>query len=1063
MSSPTRNEASREPQARRNAHFRNLIALTMLLVASLGAGVAGWTAIKQQSSSSIERRLTQAQMLELGDRMQLVEFSRAGKAMQDRLEQHLADARHHAGIALRLETEDPARSRLSDLDAQEALLLANVVRPFVDHLPNIIQPDSRLDERRIGLSATVTLQRRGFQASWIDSGDQGARIDYSEKTLIDSMDDQVLALSLVVVMLVLGLALLTLADLSVRHRAICSIAYGAAVVASGAGILRAVSVDSGLIAIVGGVTAVFALFVVCALALGWLAADARASDPLQPQTIDTQGFAGGQLQVQDASGRFSRALVASISMAALASAVIGYWYVEATSRADDAAMRAYQQQLEFVKRAGRASAAVLGTFEAMANLYERRQRCTMARERALLARDGRIELPASLAAAQERSRCDRLADAAWPDGMASLLADVDRRFGPAADSSFPQRLHQHAAHMHPGTLASEAMALWDGYVELMSFWNAKTTSYLASLTIVAIALYLFGQALGMGRLGVTRAMAVCGAALTLVATGWSLIDWRRALPSGSLEAMARCEGGERLAANAEAEAWMQVAASNYAKGAQILSVARSPQEFEASIAALECAVAARPNLELAHNDLAGAKAISESAHKGQAYHSLPSKERLDEIERNASRGVDIQRRLSLAPSSYALNTHAVALWGLGIRDGKLDMIQRALDLVGKGVEMTEALEESRRKLQDASRDYYPWLSILPLLYLNQGLFLIAVDRIEDGKGAVEKALALRAHRDWTLAGTMVTATSLLYSNCERLHPAERCAAIRTALAGYRRALMLGNWNEEDGSTARRINRVVIAAGADNIAMLAHIPDFDASKDRLAAIWSVTDPQWGVLDALTFVSPPIASHELRKRGEGQILFERDVLAASGHRRCMSGARYTAELYLNGQPAGSASTERKGVVLQASRHGRLNISVCHPEGWQAWQPAGPQEGRAQWSTQPVAGLANAAGEPAAFLFSFPLPRAGANGATPLGSYATDRALELLENYGVVSAPATSAKARLATCDKVGKGGIAMGSVTARSGIAHVVLVLADALDGANACDVVRSVTVMHGLPG
>ncbi len=1032
--------------------------------------MAGWTAIKQQSSNSIERRLTQAQMLELGDRMQLVEFSRAGKTMQERLEQHLVEARHHAGIAVRLETEDPARARISDLDAQEALLLANVVRPFVDHLPNIIEADSRLDERRIGLSAAVTLQRRGFQASFVDGGDQGVRIDYGEKALIDSQDEQVLALSLVVVMLVLGLALLTLADLSVRRRVVGMIAYGTAVLAAGAGVLGAVTVDNGLVVIVAGVTGVFALFVVCALALGWLSAEPGTGDPLQPQTIDTQGFAGGQLQVQDAAGRFSRALVASISLAALASAVIGYWYVEATSRSDDAAMRAYQQQLEFVKRSGRASAAVLGTFEAMVDLHERRVRCTMARERVQLANDGRIELPADLATAQQRSRCDRLAEAAWPDGLATMLADLDRRFGPSADSGFPQRLHQHAASMHPGTLAPEAMALWDGYVELMSFWNAKTTSYLASLTIVAIALYLFGQALGMGRLGVTRAMAVCGALLTLAATVWSLVDWRRALPTGAIEAMARCEGGGRLAPGAEAEAWMQVAASNYAKGARILSVARTPQEFEASIAALECAVAARPNLELAHNDLAGAKAISESAHKGQAYNSLPSKERLDEIERNASRGVDIQRRLSLAPSSYALNTHAVALWGLGIRDGKVAEIQRALDLVGKGVEMTEALEDNRRKLQDASRDYYPWLSILPLLYLNQGLFYIAVDRIEEGKAAVVKALALRAHRDWTLAGTMVTATSLLYSNCERLHAAERCAAIRTALAGYRRALLLGEWHEDDGSTVRRVGRVAIAAGADNIALLARIPDFDAAKDRLAAIWSVTDPQWGVLDALTFVSPPMTSNELRKRGEGEILFERDVLSASSHRRCMSGGRYTAELYLNGRPAGSASTERSGVVLQAARHGRLNISVCHPEGWQDWQPqglpigqqAGQQDARAAWSAQPVAGLANSAGKPAAFVFSFPLPRENAKGGSQHGSYAVDRALGVLSTYGVLSGPLEAMKARVKGCDKAGKGDIAIGSVTARSGIAHVALVLADALEGADACDIVRTVTVMHGLP-
>ncbi len=56
----------------RSAHFRTLIALTMLLIASLGAGIAGWAAIKQQSSSNLERRVAQAQMMELADWLKLI-------------------------------------------------------------------------------------------------------------------------------------------------------------------------------------------------------------------------------------------------------------------------------------------------------------------------------------------------------------------------------------------------------------------------------------------------------------------------------------------------------------------------------------------------------------------------------------------------------------------------------------------------------------------------------------------------------------------------------------------------------------------------------------------------------------------------------------------------------------------------------------------------------------------------------------------------------------------------------------------------------------------------------
>ncbi len=67
-------------RAVRRTQFRTLIALTMLLLASLGAGVAGSAAIKQQASSSLERRLAQAQTMELSDRLQLTERSRAARS-----------------------------------------------------------------------------------------------------------------------------------------------------------------------------------------------------------------------------------------------------------------------------------------------------------------------------------------------------------------------------------------------------------------------------------------------------------------------------------------------------------------------------------------------------------------------------------------------------------------------------------------------------------------------------------------------------------------------------------------------------------------------------------------------------------------------------------------------------------------------------------------------------------------------------------------------------------------------------------------------------------------------
>ncbi|MGD9925219.1 MAG: hypothetical protein AB7V13_27795, partial [Pseudorhodoplanes sp.] len=150
------------------AGLRTLIALTMLLVAALGAGIAGWAAIKQQTSAALERRLAQAQTMELAERLPLIDFSRSARGLQQRLDTHLTEAGRQRALADATRASDPGRARFHDISAQEETLKANVLRPFVEFLPNIINDDQTLDERRIGLVAAGSLQRRGFQAAWTE-------------------------------------------------------------------------------------------------------------------------------------------------------------------------------------------------------------------------------------------------------------------------------------------------------------------------------------------------------------------------------------------------------------------------------------------------------------------------------------------------------------------------------------------------------------------------------------------------------------------------------------------------------------------------------------------------------------------------------------------------------------------------------------------------------------------------------------------------------------------------------------------------------------------------------
>lgn len=1062
-------DSPQPPQAAR-VRLRTLIALVMLLVASLGAGIAGWTAIKQQVSTNLERRLAQAQMMEIADRLQLIDFSRTGKAMQERLDRHQADARGYARLASDLRGYDAERARLADLDVQEALLKANAVRPFVEALPNLIGHDLTPDERRIGLVAVGSLQRRGMLASYREAGQAaadsvaaGGRIHFEERTRVETQDEQVLTLSLLVVALVLTLALLTFADLSGER---VRLAQGMLVIAcliAAAAVALAIRTDHDLVLVVGGVIAAFALLVLVSWAAGWLRAKSSADGPLLPQSIDMQGFAGGQLQLQEAQRRFHRLLIGAISLAALASSVIGYWYVEASSRSDDAAYEAYQQQLDFVKRSGRASVAVLGTYDGLVDLYERRAACQSTRNRAALAVAGHVSLPAPVAGSLQNAVCSRLETDGEARSRDQKLAELDRLYGPDADPAFPQRLQHHVTAGRQEQIAAEALALWDGYAELTAFWSAKNTSYLAALTSIAIALYLFGQSMGMGQLRVTRAMAACGAIIAATASGAAVWDWSRTFPHGEATSVAACEGGDKPwegEAAASPVTWLKAAARFYAQGSQQLSGAIGEADYAGAIKALECAVAVRPSLSLAHHELAGAKAISQSAHKGQSYYSLPSKERLEEIERNARATVEIQERLAQVPSGYALNGHAVALWALGIRDGKVGEIARALALVERAVGIVERLEADRLRLAaDAPQNLYPWFSVLPLLYLNQGLFLIAIDRIEEGRAAIEKGLGLKVARDWTLASTMVTATSLLDSACDRLHSAERCKAIRAAVESYRQALVTGAWPGTEKVEPTSGLRAVMSTSSSSVALGVRIEGYDPARQRLDVVWSVKDPQWAVADALSAVSPHIGRGETRVTGGRDVIFQRNVLSASGYRRCLSTATYSADVYLDGRLVATASSTREGQPLLARRLGMLNIALCHPESWQLRETAGARSTGAATAVS----MANARGELVALIASVPMPRVDDKDDAAIKAYAVERALGLLAAGGSVKGDTKALMSRLVNCDKAGEGNIAYGTVIARAGTVHVVLLIGAALDGANACEIMRSVNVMHGIPG
>src|SRR5438132_9472832 len=141
-------------------------------------------------------------------------------------------------------------------------------------------------------------------------------------------------------------------------------------------------------------------------------------------------------------------------------------------------------------RRDRCSATSYLKLEKLALVQEYRARTQAARQRFALIRSSLAALSLENAKAQ-MALSQRLLDGIEH----SIQESLDGPDGPDQDHDFPHRLVFSRVVQEP----EFAFGLWDSANELSLNWQRQATTYLASLTLFAIALYLFGQSLSMGR------------------------------------------------------------------------------------------------------------------------------------------------------------------------------------------------------------------------------------------------------------------------------------------------------------------------------------------------------------------------------------------------------------------------------------------------------------------------------------------------------------------------------------------------------------------------------------
>lgn len=302
--------------------------------------------------------------------------------------------------------------------------------------------------------------------------------------------------------------------------------------------------------------------------------------------------------------RFGGFVVSAIAITALCSAFLTYFYTREGGQANDFAAKAASEQLELMRSSSRQAIVAYQTIESLMTLRNVDLRRLAAKElRAKAAAEGSPELFAIWDHEARRwgLSSETIANRVAPDPSdASSKETVSRVFqsekGPNDDPSFPAKLFKGSTIL----TSAERLALWDAYDEANTASEVRANVFLAVATFFAIALYLFGQSLGMGR--DNHAAHVLTAMATLLVLFGLFLTWQgMRQPIPAIERLVavpeNCRSGNESRELPIADA----AAMCYAQAELLMALARGPDDYRKAREAYETATRddLRPGFTLA--------------------------------------------------------------------------------------------------------------------------------------------------------------------------------------------------------------------------------------------------------------------------------------------------------------------------------------------------------------------------------------------------------------------------------------------------------------------------------
>ena len=989
------------------------IAMVMAVVAMLGAVTAYRAALAEQETLRVERRLQQGVMLELEHRQELLSKVSSRARYEHSQELHKNQADRSWEEARKVSATDPRQAALLNLQAEEESAYVRSLNPYLSYF--YVADDPAGFEAAIAKKTALYLREWGFDTVWNDpterDGSSSSMWEHLEAT-VKRDQTRVLHLATAVVLFVLGLAFLTFAQLShdkpKREKMLARFGGLLALV----GLIVAVRADPdslttflkfsigfGVLAVVGTPLARkfhFAAKADCEAVstrvrpgTSGTAAPAEADDPAEeeddepvhPAEVEPALFAGMRLHTAPVAHKFGRFVIYMIAISAVLSALSGFFYSQAAVNSSRKAGEALQNLEDLFKKNSDRVTTWNYMVGRLATAEDYHLRYEAARQRLELAKEAPSLLSEKDASEQLRLRRKTLDDfeKKEPDAHRLLTSDL----GPEQDANFPWKLV--SSQNLPGSQSLpdrwKAVGRWSINNEMSAGYQREATSFLALLTLFAIALYLLGQALGMGRTSAAFILVLfaCGLVGAGVVRGLFIgIEGQGViLRSPPPECQREGHSDGDLA---------EMAADDFANG--MAKYETSTDDHDGSVEAAKefhCAIQIHPKFALAnlYYALATNRANTPQLNEG-AYVSLIAKNSLDDIYQHEQQAIEALQGQGALPPNELMVDYGFNLYAGGLVKGD----RKALDRGKQATIQAIGLDENDLVTR-----------------FNLGVAQLAGGQEKEARETYRKAVELGDGRDdpfvtndGPVVGGAITDLEVLRQYCQRVNKAEYCRQVEnTDLRQLKSELVAAAWPFEKGRTLAtsgiKISGFHLRGSAAGLGWSAHVenvaPDPKKPRDQIVLMWYAYDPEWKVWRVLPEISEPVRPEWAQ--GDTSIFYS--VLRGSDARMCLQGGSYRAELYVDGELAGTQEITLKGQNLQPVMFPDMSLAVCRPPSWQRWQP---RDRDSVW----IRGFVEDGKARGVFVFTFLDPQLDGDAAPK--EKALQRAETILHNEGLTPGP-------------------------------------------------------------